>query len=135
LWTLARVAEVIERFTGVRYSQTQTWAVLHERLGWSVQRPARRAVERDEEAIASWVKNDWPRIRKRPAPRRMDRLRRRERILPPARREDHLGARGRALATFRNLAISAFRLAARANIAHARRDLHDREDAFNVFRI
>lgn len=66
LWTLARVAEVIERVTGVRYSQTQTWAVLHERLDWSVQRPARRAVERDEEAIASWVKNDWPRIKKAP---------------------------------------------------------------------
>jgi len=64
LWTLARVAEVIERLTTVRYSQTQTWVVLHERMGWSVQRPARRAVERDDEAIASWVKNDWPRIKK-----------------------------------------------------------------------
>jgi transposase len=64
LWTLARVAEVIERVTGVRYSQTQTWAILRQRMGWSVQRPARRAVERDEEVIASWVKNDWPRIKK-----------------------------------------------------------------------
>lgn len=45
------------------------------------------------------------------------------------------GTAPRALATFRNLAISAFRLAGRANIAHARRDLHDRDDAFNVFRI
>jgi hypothetical protein len=31
---------------------------------------------------------------------------------------------------FRNLAISALRLAGRANIAHARRDLHDHNDAF-----
>jgi transposase len=64
MWTLARVAEVIERLTGVRYSQTQTWTVLRERLGWSRQRPARRAVERDDEAIATWVKEDWPRIKK-----------------------------------------------------------------------
>jgi transposase len=66
LWTLARVAQVVERVTGVRYSQTQTWTLLRKRLGWSVQRPARRAVERDDEAIASWVKNDWPRIERGP---------------------------------------------------------------------
>jgi transposase len=64
LWTLARVAEVIERVTGVRLGTTQTWAVLRERLGWSVQRPARRARERNDEAIATWVKEDWPRIKK-----------------------------------------------------------------------
>jgi transposase len=66
MWTLSRVAEVIERVTGVRYSQTQTWVVLRERLGWSRQRPARRAVERNEEAIAAWVSQDWPRIKKAP---------------------------------------------------------------------
>jgi transposase len=66
MWTLARVADVIEVVTGVRYSQTQTWTILRERLGWSRQRPARRAVERDDEAIATWVKQDWPRIKKAP---------------------------------------------------------------------
>ena len=87
MWTLARVADVIETVTGVRYGQTQTWTVLRERLGWSRQRPARRAVERDDEAIATWVKQDWPRIKKRAAPRRLDRLPRRERasLLPPVR--------------------------------------------------
>lgn len=64
MWTLARVAEVIEQVSGVRYSQTQTWTVLRERLGWSRQRPARRAIERNDEAIATWVKKDWPRIKK-----------------------------------------------------------------------
>jgi transposase len=64
MWTLGRVADVIETVTGVRYSQTQTWTILRQRLGWSRQRPARRAVERDEEAIATWVKEDWPRIKK-----------------------------------------------------------------------
>ena len=66
MWTLARVADVIEQVSGVRYSQTQTWVVLGERLGWSKQRPARRAIERNDEAIATWVKQDWPRIRKAP---------------------------------------------------------------------
>jgi predicted transposase YbfD/YdcC len=45
------------------------------------------------------------------------------------------GTTPRALTAFRNLAISAFRLAGRANIAHARRDLHNPDDAFNTFRI
>jgi transposase len=67
LWTLARVAEVIEALTGVRYSQTQTWEVLTKRLGWTRQRPARRALERDDEAIATWVKQEWPRIKRVPA--------------------------------------------------------------------
>jgi transposase len=64
MWTLARVAEVIERVTGVRHGTTQTWTLLRERLGWSVQRPARRARERNDEAIATWVREDWPRIKK-----------------------------------------------------------------------
>jgi len=45
------------------------------------------------------------------------------------------GTAPRAMATFRNLAISTIRLAGRANIAHARRDLHDRNDAFAVYGI
>ena len=66
LWTLARVADVIEATTGVRYSQTQTWTILRDRLGWTRQRPSRRALERNEEAIANWVAKDWPRIKKAP---------------------------------------------------------------------
>jgi transposase len=65
LWTLARVASVIERLTGVAYHPGHVWRLLR-RLGWSLQRPARRAVERDEEAIAAWVKRDWSRINKTP---------------------------------------------------------------------
>jgi len=64
LWTLARVAEVIEAVTGVRHGQTQTWTILRERLGWSRQRPARRAKERDDDAIVTWVEEEWPRIKK-----------------------------------------------------------------------
>ncbi len=64
MWTLARVAEVIERVSGVRYTLSQTWLILRQRLGWTRQRPARRAVERDDAAIEAWVKRDWPRIKK-----------------------------------------------------------------------
>jgi transposase len=66
LWTLGRVIEVIERLTGLRYSQSGAWDLLTYRLGWSRQRPARRALERDDDAVARWVKSDWPRIKKGP---------------------------------------------------------------------
>jgi transposase len=62
LWTLGRVAQVIERLTGVRYHPGHVWRLLR-RLGWSPQRPARRAAERDEAEIARWRAEEWPRIK------------------------------------------------------------------------
>jgi transposase len=59
-WTLARITTVIERLTGVTYHPGHTWKLLRHRLHWRLQRPARRAVERDEAAIARWVAEDWP---------------------------------------------------------------------------
>jgi transposase len=58
-WTLARITTVIERLAGVAYHPGHTWKLLR-RMGWRLQRPARRAVERDEQAIARWVAEDWP---------------------------------------------------------------------------
>jgi transposase len=66
-WTLARITTVIERVTGVAYHPGRVWKLLRRRLGWWLQRPARRAIERDEQAIARWVETDWPRIRETPA--------------------------------------------------------------------
>ena len=63
---VGRVAGVIEKLTGVRYASTQTWTILRQRLGWTRQRPARRAAERDDAAIEAWVKRDWPRIKRGP---------------------------------------------------------------------
>lgn len=63
LWTLRRVAEVIERSTGVSYHQGHVWRILR-RLGWSRQKPARRAAERDEKRIEAWIKEDWPEIKR-----------------------------------------------------------------------
>ncbi|MFJ4866852.1 winged helix-turn-helix domain-containing protein [Streptomyces sp. NPDC088748] len=42
------------------------WRLLTGRLGWSLQRPERRAVERDESEIARWIAHEWPRIKKGP---------------------------------------------------------------------
>jgi transposase len=64
LWTLDRVAQVIEAETGVRYHPGHVWKLLRDKLGWSRQRPARRAVERDDEAVARWVAVEWPRIKR-----------------------------------------------------------------------
>ena len=66
LWTLERIALVIERLTGVCHHPAHVWALLRHRLGWTVQRPTRRAVERDQAAIDRWVKEDWPRILQTP---------------------------------------------------------------------
>jgi transposase len=70
LWTLERVAVVITQLTGVRYHPGHVWSVLRQRLGWTLQRPERRASERDEEAIARWVQQEWPRIKRGPPPSR-----------------------------------------------------------------
>jgi transposase len=63
LWTLERVGLVVERVTGVSLSRASVWRLLTGRLGWSLQRPERRAVERDESEIARWIAHEWPRIK------------------------------------------------------------------------
>lgn len=66
LWTLERVSRVVEETTGVALARASVWRLLTVRLGWSLQRPERRARERDETAIARWVAHEWPRIKKGP---------------------------------------------------------------------
>jgi len=65
LWTCPRIVEVIRKHFGVRYHVDHMGRLLRS-LGWSPQKPTRRAVERDEKAIGNWVKNDWPRVKKTP---------------------------------------------------------------------
>lgn len=72
-WTQARVKQVIEREFGVQYHRDYISRLLHG-LGWSVQKPDPRAIERDEELIQAWLSQDWPRIKKSAAARRRDRL-------------------------------------------------------------
>jgi transposase len=66
LWTCPRVAQVIHRRFGIRYHVDHIGRLLRS-LGWTPQRPTRRAVERDEEGIRRWIKREWPRIKKKPA--------------------------------------------------------------------
>ena len=65
LWTLERVTEVIGKTCGVKYHPCHVGRVL-QALGWSRQRPARQAREKDSKATARWVAKDWPRVKKTP---------------------------------------------------------------------
>jgi transposase len=66
LWTLKRIAQVIRREFGVSYHASHVWKVLGQ-LGWSCQRPERKARQRNDEGIRRWVRYRWPRIKKKPA--------------------------------------------------------------------
>jgi transposase len=70
VWTLDRIAVLIQGLTGVQLSNPSVWRLLRHRLGWTVQRPQGQAKERDEEAIQHWVAHEWPRIKKGPPPNR-----------------------------------------------------------------
>src|SRR6266702_4513890 len=63
-WTLARDAEQCWRRFGVEYTLAGMAVLLH-RIGWTVQVPARRAAERDEDKIARWREDTWPVIKAR----------------------------------------------------------------------
>src|SRR4029450_2194752 len=82
LWTLPRIAQVIERLTGVEHHPGHVWRG-RGGFGWappapaprgagrgggagSLQRPARRARERDEAAIADWKTRRWTQLKKTP---------------------------------------------------------------------
>ncbi|MFI8944310.1 winged helix-turn-helix domain-containing protein [Streptomyces syringium] len=65
-WTLARIKTLIGR----RFHKSFTLSGIAQMLrrhGWSHQVPARRALERDEDAVSGWVKETWPQVK---APRR-----------------------------------------------------------------
>jgi transposase len=64
LWTAARVRELIEYRTGVRYHEDHVWRILRK-LNWSCQRPVGKALERDEQAIQKWKRYRWPQIKKK----------------------------------------------------------------------
>jgi transposase len=65
LWTLKRMAAVMHVHCGVRYHPSHLWT-LWRRLGWSGQVPDRRALPRDDEAMAHGKRYTWPAIQKSP---------------------------------------------------------------------
>lgn len=64
IWTLARIAQVIQRVARVKYHPGHVWYVL-KNLNWTCQKPATKARERDEAAIQRWIKTTWPRLKKK----------------------------------------------------------------------
>jgi transposase len=66
LWTLPRVAQIIEAHFGVKYHPGHVWYLLRD-MGWSAQKPQRRARERDEEAIQRWPQRALASDKKKPA--------------------------------------------------------------------
>jgi transposase len=63
LWTLPRIATVIDRITGEKFHPGHVWKLLGS-LDWSVQKPARQARERSEEKVQYWVGVRWPAVKK-----------------------------------------------------------------------
>jgi transposase len=62
LWTAARVARLIERHFSIAYHPEHVRKVLKQRLGWTSQKPRRRARERDDKEVARWIGDEFPRI-------------------------------------------------------------------------
>jgi len=65
LWTLPRITDVIATLTGITYHPGHVWRLMGQ-LGWSPQRPQRLAKERDDDAVATWVRDRWPVVKKTP---------------------------------------------------------------------
>ena len=65
-WTCPRVARVISERFGVEYHVDHVWKLLRS-LGFTCQKPEHLARERDEQAVATWRRREWPRIKKRHA--------------------------------------------------------------------
>ena len=68
LWTTRRVAAVIQRTFGVSYHPAHVSRLLRQE-GLSLQKPIRRASQRDEAAIAAWRTETWPALQAKPRSR------------------------------------------------------------------
>jgi transposase len=68
LWTLPRIGKLIAKRFEVKYSTGHLWHLLR-RLGFSCQKPEKRATQRDEAAIAHWKRHTWPALKKKPGER------------------------------------------------------------------
>ena len=67
LWTLPRIGALIQRLFGKRYSDSQVSRILAA-MEWSCQRPTRRALQQDANAVAHWKAKRWPALKKTPEP-------------------------------------------------------------------
>ena len=63
MWTLPRISALIQERFGMKFSQSSVWRIL-QRMGWSPQRPARQARQRDEAAVRTWKHKRWATLKK-----------------------------------------------------------------------
>ena len=68
LWTLKRVGALIKRQFGIDFSAVHVWRLLGS-MGFSSQKPERRAIERDEDAVRTWKRRTLPALKKKRAGR------------------------------------------------------------------
>ena len=94
LWTLKRISTLIQQQYGIHYTHVGVWKLMCNQLGWSCQKPERRALQRDEEAIAYWKRHTWPDIKKRSKTWGPSGFPRRKRILAYSKRPKNLGSGG-----------------------------------------
>ena len=62
LWTCARVKQMIERHFGIDYHPGHVYKILKKRLNWSSQKPKHQYDDRDDDEIARWIHEEFPRI-------------------------------------------------------------------------
>ena len=65
VWTTKRVAAVIKQTFGIRYHPAHVSRLLRQQ-GLSLQKPVRRASQRDEAHIAAWREETWPALQAKP---------------------------------------------------------------------
>jgi len=65
IWTNPRVAQVIRREFGISYHPAHVSRIMGE-LGWTPQKPIRRAKQRKQEEVAAWWQERWPELEKKP---------------------------------------------------------------------
>jgi transposase len=59
VWTTKRIAVVIKRTFGVSYHPAHVSRLMRQ-IGWSVQKPVKRASQREESRVAAWWAETWP---------------------------------------------------------------------------
>jgi transposase len=62
LWTADRVARLIQQRFGVSFHPEHVRKILKQRLGWTSQKPRRKARERNDKEIERWKSDELPRI-------------------------------------------------------------------------
>jgi transposase len=89
VWTTKRVAQMMKKVLGVSYHPGHCSRLLAA-LKYSLQKPKKRATQRDEAAIRNWKEQRWDELKKSERGKTHHCLRRRSRLLSVAYAGTHL---------------------------------------------